>query len=95
MYPLFYSVKLRLQITPNNFLYYEASRNQGNFIISIYQNLLESTNKDMSGNEKAELAAITERMDRINSYNFGNLLGQTYKVRETKYSKNSILFVNQ
>lgn len=48
----------------------------------------------MSGNEKAELAASTERMDRINSYNFGNLLGQAYRLRETKYSKNSILFAN-
>lgn len=75
MYLLPYLVKLKLQISPNNVLYYEASRNQSNFIISIYHNLLESTSKDMSGNEKAELAAITERMDRINSYNFGNLLG--------------------
>jgi hypothetical protein len=89
-----HSVKLRLQLSPNNFLYYEASRNQNSFIISIYLNLQENAHKDVAGNDKAELAAVTERMDRINCYNFGNLLGQSYRLRETKSSKNSMLFVN-
>ncbi len=94
MYPSPYPVKLRIQLTANNFLYYEASRNQGSFIISIYHYLLESSGKDIAGSEKAELAVITERMDRINSYNFSNLLGQAHKLREPKYSKNSLLFAN-
>jgi hypothetical protein len=88
-------VRLRLQLSPGNFLYYEASRNQNNFLISIYQNAQEQVQKDLGNNDKAELAAVTERLDRINSFNFGNLLGQNYRFREAKSSKNSLLFVNQ
>jgi len=40
------------------------------------------------------VAAATERVDRINSYNFSTLLGQAYRLRQSKPSKNSMLLAN-
>ena len=88
------TVKLRLHLNNNSFLFYEANRNQNNFIITIYQNTAVGlNNKDISNSDKIELASTIEKMDRINSYNFVNLVNQNFKLKEIKAnSKSSILF---
>lgn len=48
--------------------------------------------KDVSNSDKIEIANTIEKMDKINSYNFINLLNQNVKLKELKSNtKSSIL----
>ena len=88
-------VKLRLHLSNNNYLYYQANRSQNHFIVTIYQYNQNGYNiqKDLSNNDKIELTNMIEKMDKINSYNFFNLLNRNFKLRESKSNaKNSLFF---
>jgi hypothetical protein len=80
MYTQFNLVKLRLPIRDGCFLYYEATRTQDNFAVSIYQ--IGQGIKNTTSH--SEISNIIEKMDRINSYNFMSVLNENLKIKNVQ-----------